>query len=925
MPSARLTLQQRIAHLEQENQRLRTLLHQHGIPCDTPDAAPPANCVTRASDMRDKIALMMALFRGRTDVYAKQWRKEDRIGYSPVCANRWNPAVCGKPKQKCADCQHTAYQPLNEAVLVAHLQGKQVVGIYSMLPGDVCHFLAIDFDAGDWKQDVTALREACREKGVPHTVEVSRSGSGAHVWFFFEQGENAAQARRFGARLMDAAMRKRAKLSFASYDRMFPNQDTMPKGGIGNLIALPLQKKAAKMHGGSLFVDDAFQPYPDQWVYLSGIQRVTHALLAEIAESREQSMEKAAIQAVDFANPLEILLSDRLYIATDCVPQAALTELKRIAAFPNPAFYKQQAMRMPVWNIPRTICCASFEEMHFCLPRGSLPQVRETVTQLGGRVVIQDQRQTGRSINVQFSGILREEQKSALKALLAHEDGILSAATAFGKTVVGAALIAEKKVSTLILVNRTQLLAQWKERLSQFLTVNETLLEQPKKRGLQKVREVIGQYGAGRDTRGGVVDVAVMQALGASGQIPAWIREYGMVIVDECHHVPALTFENVLKAIPAKYIYGLTATPKRADGQQPILHMYLGPIRYQVDALTQAMLRPFAQLMIPRFTGAAYVAESSGRVGLTEIERQMTADDVRNALIADDVAACLHQGRNCLVLSERTAHVQQLSKLLEDKTPNHYVLTGSGSVAEKKKQLTALRQTKADAPLLICATGKYIGEGFDESRLDTLFLTMPISWAGTLAQYAGRLHRQHEGKQEVRIYDYIDNNTEMLTRMYNKRLKGYAAIGYQAAAAPSGNAAGNLVYSSGDYWETFLQDISQAEKQIVIASPYIAASTVQKLRDAFREAKARRVALVVLCRNPGEMADTAQSSMRRALEMLREIGAEVRFSKAAYHSYAAFDRRIAWYGGIQLLGVSGENSALRLVSEQMARAVVAED
>lgn len=855
MPSARLTLQQRIAHLEQENQRLRTLLHQHGIPCDTPDAAPPANCVTRASDMRDKIALMMALFRGRTDVYAKQWRKEDRIGYSPVCANRWNPAVCGKPKQKCADCQHTAYQPLNEAVLAAHLQGKQVVGIYSMLPGDVCHFLAIDFDAGDWKQDVTALREACREKGVPHTVEVSRSGSGAHVWFFFEQGENAAQARRFGARLMDAAMRKRAKLSFASYDRMFPNQDTMPKGGIGNLIALPLQKEAAKMHGGSLFVDDAFQPYPDQWVYLSGIQRVTHALLAEIAESREQSMEKAAIQAVDFANPLEILLSDRLYIATDCVPQAALTELKRIAAFPNPAFYKQQAMRMPVWNIPRTICCASFEEMHFCLPRGCLPQVRETVTQLGGRVVIQDQRQTGRSIDVQFSGILREEQKSALKALLTHEDGILSAATAFGKTVVGAALIAEKKVSTLILVNRTQLLAQWKERLSQFLTVNETLPEQPKKRGLQKVREVIGQYGAGRDTRGGVVDVAVMQAMGASGQIPAWIREYGMVIVDECHHVPALTFENVLKAIPAKYIYGLTATPKRADGQQPILHMYLGPIRYQVDALTQAMLRPFAHLMIPRFTGAAYVAEYGGRVGLTEIERQMTAD----------------------------------------------------------------------APLLICATGKYIGEGFDESRLDTLFLTMPISWAGTLAQYAGRLHRQHEGKQEGRIYDYIDNNTEMLTRMYNKRLKGYAAIGYQAAAAPSGNAAGNLIYSSGDYWETFLQDISQAEKQIVIASPYIAASTVQKLRDAFREAKARRVALVVLCRNPGEMADTAQSSMRRALEMLREIGAEVRFSKAAYHSYAAFDRRIAWYGGIQLLGASGENSALRLMSEQMARAVVAED
>ena len=948
MTDDRATLLARIEALEKENVALLLQLEKHGIvrhrteelteqqatSADEPDIDQQAimqPVITRTSPLSDKIALFMSLFHGRTDVYARQWRKDEKIGYSPVCANRWNPSVCKKPNMKCADCPNTAYQLFTEQVTMNHLTGKQVIGIYTILPGDLCHFLAIDFDEADWKQDVAALRKVCASEHVPCSVEISRSGNGAHVWFFFEQAENAAQARRFGTRLLDLAMQSRAKLSFASYDRMFPNQDTMPKGGIGNLIALPLQREAAQTTGGSLFVDEGFVPYPDQWVYLSGMQRVPHETVMNTASHAPDRtaddalpkpwIAKETLTFADFGDSITATIADRLYISMSGISQKTLAALKRLAAFRNPSFYKQQAMRMPIWNIPRTICCAEFEGDYLCLPRGCAEQVQELCDSFGCQFVFEDERQHGRMIDVCFNGELREEQRPALDALVAHENGILSATTAFGKTVIGAALIAEKKVNTLVLVNRTQLVLQWKERLGQFLIINEELPEQPKKRGRKKQREIIGQYGAGKDTRSGIVDVAVMQSMGKPDEIPAWVREYGMVIVDECHHVPAFTFEQVLKAIPARYTYGLTATPKRSDGHQPILNMYLGPVRYQVDALSQALLRPFSHLMIPRFTGAVYKADEGNRISLTGLYQQMMDDDIRNGMIIDDISACIADGRNCLVLSERTAHIQKLVRQLEGKTPNLFLMLGSASPADKKKQLDALQHASSDAPLVICATGKYIGEGFDESRLDTLFLTMPISWEGTLAQYVGRLHRRYEGKQEVRVYDYIDNNTEILARMYNKRLKGYAAIGYQAAAVATGDASQNMIFNNDSYLDSFVLDLCAAEKSAVIASPYIAGSMVHRLRQHIAEAIQRRVSVMVLCRHPDSFSEQTQASMLKALDELASLGVNVRYMDEAYRRYAVFDDRIVWYGGINLLGGSGEESMLRIVSGQVARAI----
>ena len=500
----------------------------------------------------------------------------------------------------------------------------------------------------------------CQAQNVPCYTEVSRSGNGAHLWFFFSEAVAAAKARALGSVILTLAMREHARLSFTSYDRMFPNQDTLPKGGFGNLIALPLQIAAAR-HGGSLFVDGQLNPYADQWVYLSEVQRLSAAQVDAIVaklhtpplgalrpgdDDAPWQRQPARMKPDDLSPGVEITLADRLYLPVEGFSNRAQNQLKRLAAFRNPQFYRAQAMRMPVWNIPRVICCAEYCGDALALPRGCLDDVAEWLRANGVEVSVTDQRCPGRSIDASFNGALRGEQAEALRALSSHDNGILSATTAFGKTVVGAALIAEKRVNTLVLVHRSQLMAQWKERLEQFLTIQEELPPLPKRRGRQKARELVGLYGANRDTRGGIVDIAMLQSMGTADDIRPWIGDYGMVIVDECHHVPAVSFEQVMKAVRSKYVYGLTATPKRQDGHHPILNMYLGPIRYHVDAKRQAMRRPFAHIMIPRFTGTRFQLDENNKTpAIGQYYDQIMRDDLRNDLIIHDVLECLKAGR----------------------------------------------------------------------------------------------------------------------------------------------------------------------------------------------------------------------------------------------------------------------------------------
>lgn len=948
--------------LQTENIRLKQLLTSHGILYESDQESqqeePPhpstdqqsvsenhssagVNKLTKQSPLSERVSLFISYFCGRKDVYARQWRgKDGKIGYSPACKNEWIQGVCRKPKLKCADCSNSVYLPYDETAITDHLSGKCMIGVYPLLPDDTCGFLVIDFDEADWKADIRAMTATCANRNIPYAVEISRSGNGAHFWLFFQETIEASTARNFGSLLLSQTMQENARLQFSSYDRMFPNQDTMPKGGFGNLIALPFQKEAYK-HGGCIFVDETLTPYPDQWTFLSSVHRISHLQIeawmakehtSPLGELRHEEIEEnpwmrnRAAPALSFNMPSTIscVEADRLYVPVDGLSQKAQNHIKRLAAFRNPAFYKAQAMRLPVWNKPRIICCAEYVDRYLCLPRGCKDAFCSLAAQSGTSVHWKDARCAGRTIEVDFHGSLREEQLLALDALIREENGVLSATTAFGKTVIAAALIAQKRVNTLILVHRTQLMQQWKERLSEFLVIRETLPDAQKHRGRKKHRDVIGIFGGGKDTRGGIIDIGIFQSMGSADEIKLWIGEYGMVIVDECHHVPAVSFENVIKAVKAKYIYGLTATPARQDGHHPILSMYLGPIRYQVDAKAQAKKRPFSHIMIPRFTGTRFHINAEEHMPIiSQYYAQIILDDLRNHLITDDVLSCIKEGRNCLLLTERTKHVKVLAELLDKHIDGVITLTGGKTSKETAAQIDALRNAPLNRPLVICATGKYIGEGFDEPRLDTLFLTMPISWHGTLAQYAGRLHRLHVGKREVRVYDYIDSSEEMLERMYQKRLKGYASIGYQVSPdACDASVSGDIIYNQITFQRCFIDDISQARSSIVIVSPYTTLRRVNWLKNILTVAQSRGVSVTVYTRPAESFLDKNRQAAESAIHVLVETGITMQAREGIHQKFAVIDERIVWYGSVNLLSFSAsQESIMRLVSGSVAKAL----
>ena len=590
-------------------------------PSQSPPETPPSDAIHKHSTPDEKIALFLSLFKGQPGVYAKRWQnKAGKSGYSPVCLNEWERELCGKPKIKCSACSHQNFSPFDANAVEQHLRGRNVVGIYPLLPDGTCHFLAIDFDGEGWQADVTMLRKVCGENAIPVAIERSRSGNGAHAWFFFAEPVDAALARNFGTALLTRAMMQRHQIRFSSYDRLFPNQDTLPKGGFGNLIALPLQKEARE-NGNSVFIDENFQEYADQWRFLNDLHRFSVNEISMLAqkisggnafgELRQEEKEnpweivekRAPLAQKDAPKKVAITKANMLYINKAGFSERALNRLKRLAAFKNPEFFKAQKMRLPTWNKPRIISLADESADFLHLPRGCETEIVELLSSTGSEIGWTDERVHGPAIEAEFTGTLRAEQDNAAQVLLKHETGVLSATTAFGKTVVAAKLIAERKVRTLVLVHTRQLLEQWQERLADFLIVKS-----PKsgaksgKKGRKNQNSVIGQIGGGKNTPGGIIDIAVMQSLNRGDEVKAIVRDNGMVIIDECHHVPAFSFEQILRTAMAKYVYGLTATPLRADGHHPIIFMQCGPVRYTVDARDQAELRPFEHFIIPRFT-----------------------------------------------------------------------------------------------------------------------------------------------------------------------------------------------------------------------------------------------------------------------------------------------------------------------------------
>ncbi len=781
-----------LEQLRAENARLIALLETHGIEWRLP-AEPPKPEQTAALpllvpilDTNEKLALFKRLFRGRSDVFPLRWEsKAGKSGYSPACANEWRPGVCEKPRIKCGDCSYRQLLPLTDQVLYKHLAGEIVVGVYPLLPDDTCYFLAVDFDEADWREDVMAFAQSCRELGVPVAVEVSRSGNGAHAWIFFEHSVPAFEARLLGSAIISHTCERTRQLTLGSYDRLFPNQDSMPKGGFGNLIALPLQKRA-RAQGGSVFVDETLVPYPDQWAFLASVQPMSARDIApvtlrasggrhpldvadltddESAKPWQRTSEKTRKLTCSLPASVSVTLANQIYFSKSELPQPLVNKLIRLAAFQNPEFYKAQAMRLPVWNKPRIIGCAENYPQHIGLPRGCLDDVRALLGENNIELVLHDERFAGEPIEVRFVGKLRSDQEAALAGMLGHDTGILCAPTAFGKTVTSAALIAQRGVNTLVLVHRTELLQQWKERLQAFLGAD---------------KKAVGSIGGGKAKPTGIIDVAVMQSLSRQGEVSEQVKNYGQIIVDECHHLSAFSFEAILKAAPARFVLGLTATPIRRDGQQPIIFMQCGPIRHTASRPESA---PAELTVIPRWLPRPIVMPEGA--GIQDVFLQVCSDAERTDKIVAEVEAAFGQERKILLLTERTDHLSAIEERLVGRVENLFTLHGRMSKKQRAALIGELEALPPDAPRVILATGKLVGEGFDHPALDTLVLAMPVSWKGTLQQYAGRLHREHSDKADVRIIDFIDSGHPALLRMWSKRQAGYKAMGYELADSSS--------------------------------------------------------------------------------------------------------------------------------------------
>lgn len=948
-------LESEIAQLRQENAHLKKLLSQanisypstpHTVSATDSSSAEPVQVSTNLANR------FYSYFWGRMDVFSKraQNKSTGKAGYYPQCDNFWDYKLCPKAsgkKIKCSGCENRKWSKLTLAHIQSHLSGckedcSDVIGIYPLFPDGTCKMLVFDFDnhekgaesndfahtGAQWMEEVDAVRKICSEHDVPFITERSRSGHGAHIWIFFKEAIPAALARQFGFALLEKGAETVNLRSFQYYDRMLPAQEALPPGSIGNLIALPLQGRALKA-GNSAFIDENWNPYPDQWTVLFQTEKLSKeqvtAYLTKWQPEKLQDSEKPWERKRDFIRDdingaMDINLADGIYINTLNIKPRLQNQLRRMAAFSNPTFFRNQAIGLSNFSESRIIYHGSDDNGYIRIPRGLLEDLLKHCEKGNIPYEIHDHRSNGHPIQVSFHGELRASQKPAVQEMLHYENGILSAATAFGKTVVCSKMIAERKTSTLILLESSALVEQWENSLNQFLQIDEVPPEYTTPAGRKKRRKsVIGKIQGSQDTSTGIIDIAMAGSLYKKGTSHPRLEEYGLVIVDECHHAASDTVRRVLNDIHARYVYGVTATPNRGDGLERINLMLLGPIRYRFTAKERAIEQGIAHLVIPRFTRTVDTRPEEKK-HINDAYELLRHNDARNQQIVSDVIDCVKQGRTPVVLSRYTDLSSVLYALLQNEADHVFLLTGNQPKKEQRELRHQMEQIPSAESLILIATGQLIGEGFDFPRLDTLFMATPVAWKGVLEQFAGRLNRDYPGKQDVIIYDYVDHHIPAFHKMYAKRLKTYKTIGYQLFSALSTEKQiTNAIFDMDTYAPIYHRDLTEAEHEIVISSPSLSRKKVQYLMNLLKPRQEEGIKVSIVTYHPDTYKYGGDTVRMNLLHQLQHAGFSIQYVHQNCEKFAVIDRRIVWYGSMNLLSKEDiDDNLMRVVDTSIA-------
>ena len=962
------SLQSRIQALEDENRLLKERLDEAGVSYAdivSGDAQgvvelydPDQGARIKKFDVTDKIAsdFFMMFCRGRKDVYDLRYTnpKTGKNGYYSQCFNRWDRGchIQKKDGVRCKDCELRAYKPVTLPLIKAHMNGtdpngNDVVAIYPMLENNLCQLLVFDFDNhakgaeqedyanidDRWKEEINALRRICKNLDVDAVVERSRSGRGAHLWIFFKEMIPARLARKFGFALLEKGAESVNLKSFKYYDRMIPTQDALPEGGLGNVIALPLQGMALKS-GNSAFVDENWNAYEDQLKVLVGTRRLTRQEIDDYLSlwystgftSEDNGTDapwdkNSEIEAGSVKGVVRIVLADRIYIDSSGMSNKTKRQLRRMATFSNKQYFQNQAMDMPNYDESRFIYLGSDEGKYIVLPRGLREDILKKFDNAGISYKIEDKRTQGRELNISFKGELRESQIPAVETMLENETGILHAATAFGKTVVCCDMIARRGISTLILVDRADLMNQWIKRLDEFLDIDEELPEYQTKTGrTRKRKSLIGNLQGAHDTLTGIVDVAMIRSLKKKDGFHPMLKEYAQVYFDECHHAASESAIEVLQEINAKYVYGVTATPKRGDGKEKINEFLLGPIRYRLTVKDRAEEQNIDHLVYPRFTRTVKPHHLSKTPYGNDAYELIRNNDVRDEQIIRDVADCVQAGRTPVVLTKYVDHANKLSERLKKYADRLILLTGANGTKVRRAQVKELNEVDDSDSLILVGTGSLLGEGFDFPRLDTLFMATPVSGENVVEQYVGRLNRDYDGKENVIVYDYVDSHIPKFDKMYAARLKAYKKIGYELCVNMDGEKQkANAIYDIENYAETYWKDLEEANSAVVVSSPRLNNQKVDRIINMLGKRQELGVKVTIVTWHPDAYKYGKDDVRMELMERLRKAGFEIRLVEESCEHYAVIDNEIVWYGSVNLLSKEdAEDNLMRVCSKDIA-------